>query len=720
MRLLVTVFLLGAVFIYPCGPFLPELEFTPAHGPLPGAERSFARGQSGVIRPHFYHEPLLLAYRQLSGVPMSVGEAAALFPAPHPAGQRGAAARWLEARQVRGAAKIDSIYANKRLPGSDYVEFPNCLDVAFETAVQTLQDRIARWGAASSNVAQWVAAQDQVFENCSKGPTIPTTTPAGSDPLLAADRQYQIAAAKFYAGQFDEAARDFEAIAGSADSPWRDAGRYLAARAMIRQGTLQNQPGKLRDAKTKLRAVLADPAEKRWHASAQGLIEFIHATLDPTGRMIELGNEIMRPAIGAEIRQAVTDYTHLWDRSEEAKYDVPADKSEVTDWIETFQSPGRNAHAVDRWRAVHSEPWLAAALVWAKPKDAAVPDLLAAARQIPPESPAYATVVYYGIRLQIQSGETDPARQWADAALATKQPDSVVNLLRAERLAVARDWTEFLRYTPRKPVALMYGGDIPDDPTAPRPASAFDLDSAGPMNRIVPLALWIEAASSGELPRRLQAEIAQAGWIRAVLLDDAMAARNLAARARELRPELAPAVKDYLAQTEPEAAKFTAVFWILRLPGLTPEIRAGIGRTTKVSEIDSFRDNWWWRSAAPSASAGDRDSNHQAIYDLYPAGDIGPDGFLPGDERTAGGKEAEQLRTTAPNAVTYLAAAAIAWARAHPQDPRVPEALHLAVRCTHYGGGADKTSTPLSKEAFDLLHRRYPNSDWAKKTKYWY
>jgi len=116
---------------------------------------------------------------------------------------------------------------------------------------------------------------------------------------------------------------------------------------------------------------------------------------------------------------------------------------------------------------------------------------------------------------------------------------------------------------------------------------------------------------------------------------------------------------------------------------------------------------------------GEREVNHQSLYDVCPSGDVGPSAFLPADERSTGEKEARALCDAAPNAVNHLSSTAIAWARAHPQDPRVPEALHLAVRTTRYGP-ADKSSSPLSKEAFDLLHRRYPNSDWAKKTKYWY
>lgn len=52
-------------------------------------------------------------------------------------------------------------------------------------------------------------------------------------------------------------------------------------------------------------------------------------------------------------------------------------------------------------------------------------------------------------------------------------------------------------------------------------------------------------------------------------------------------------------------------------------------------------------------------------------------------------------------------------------DPRVPEALHLAVKSTRFGC-VDKETGKFSKAAFDLLHQRYPRSRWAEQTKYWY
>ncbi len=60
--------------------------------------------------------------------------------------------------------------------------------------------------------------------------------------------------------------------------------------------------------------------------------------------------------------------------------------------------------------------------------------------------------------------------------------------------------------------------------------------------------------------------------------------------------------------------------------------------------------------------------------------------------------------------------AVLAYAKAHPADPRSPEALYWLVHVGHYGDGHNHSG----HRAFDLLHQRYPTSAWAKKTKYYY
>jgi len=702
-----------------CGPFLTDLEFTTYHGPTPA---ELAAGQIGVLRPHFYREPLLLAYRTLSGAPLTPEEKPGLEHWPwlrETAGTAPAASpveRWLAARKkVAGAAAVDRIDTDRLIPGSEYQNFTNCLDGAFENATATLGRRIAQWGAADPRTAEWLKGQDQVFENCSAGPKIPPPLPA-ADRQAAADREYQVAAAAFYALQLDQARAAFDKIAADGASPWHDIAPYLAARASIRQGTFQKDESSLRDAVTRLRAIVKDPARSKLHDSAEGLLEFVRARLEPGKRLVELGAELMKPLPADRFSRALTDYTTIWDRMEEAKQAPPAAESDLADWIVTVQ---KNGDGLAKWREVHSLAWLVAAVMGSDPRKPMPADLAAAARAVKSDSPAYPTVSYYGIRGLILQGKADDARQWTDQALAAKPSDAFANLLRAERLSIARDWTEFLRFAPRRPVAEGSDDLGTEEPLAGartgKKAIALDSDSVRPLNREVPLKLWIDAARSDALSRTLQADIARAGWVRSVILGDTAAARTLAARVSELSPDLAPEMRAYLAEKEPGAALFTAAFLMLRAPGLEPVMRPGEGRTTPALKQDIFRDNWW----DLDKQAAGREPVHDALNDLYPKDKPGPARFLPKEQRAAGEKEWTSLGDAASNGVEWLCGQAIAWAQSHPQDARVPQALHLAVDATHYGPAGDLTHK-LSKQAFDILHRGYPASEWARKTKYWY
>ena len=94
--------------------------------------------------------------------------------------------------------------------------------------------------------------------------------------------------------------------------------------------------------------------------------------------------------------------------------------------------------------------------------------------------------------------------------------------------------------------------------------------------------------------------------------------------------------------------------------------------------------------------------------------------FLSDAERSAANGEAEAFAKLPPGPY-FLAEKALQWAGSHPDDPRVPEALHRVVEAVRYGCGSDPTrDSSYSKRAFTLLHKRYPNSEWTKKTKYWF
>ena len=167
---------------------------------------------------------------------------------------------------------------------------------------------------------------------------------------------------------------------------------------------------------------------------------------------------------------------------------------------------------------------------------------------------------------------------------------------------------------------------------------------------------------------------------------------------------------------------------LVQLPGLRPFVPAGRAREPgTLATIDNLRDNWWCAFSGEGVVPYETQYWRRGTYDrlelpqqaLYAdAVGVSDPAFLTADDRRQAHEERERLKRaeTAPN---ELGRRVLEWARAHPQDPRVPEALHLVVRATRYGCTNDRTGA-VSKDAFILLHRRYPKSSWAAKTPLWF
>jgi hypothetical protein len=191
--------------------------------------------------------------------------------------------------------------------------------------------------------------------------------------------------------------------------------------------------------------------------------------------------------------------------------------------------------------------------------------------------------------------------------------------------------------------------------------------------------------------------------MRAALLRETATALAAAPLAAAVHPKLKPLMAAYQAAADDESRYFALVFATLRTPGLRPFIDANIGRETPLDEIDGYRDNWWCSADLEEPRSGSPP---------------GPAPFLSAQERAVAQAEVTRLSAIglAPN---YLSLQVLDFAARHPDDPRVPEALHLAVRSTRFGCTNDDT-TRLSRRAFTLLHQKYPKSEWTKKTPYYF
>lgn len=705
--------------VWACGPFIDAYPTVSVIDPVDAD--AFGRGEIGVVRPRYRRANLAIAYRTLSGLdPLQVSESPIPQSWPDDSG-------WREIAKQTGWTAAASPRTRRLI---DYATPINCLQHAYDTAVRTFAARQQRYGAGSDALRAWVEAQSAVFANCDEEPLLlPAPAPASADDLTRADRAYQTAAAYFYGMQFEEAERRFRAIAADSRSPWQPYGRYLVARSLLRQATLGDGSDEAKQrallaAERELLAVTSDPVAAPVHASAKGLVGFVRLRARPLDELRERSSRLTATS-GAVPQSDLRDLTYLLDRQVgdtiDFNYALVSDSlkssHDLVDWITAMQGSGpeSGARAIQRWRDTRSMPWLVAALTHVRGPHASANALLDAAAAVPPSSPAFASVAFLRVRLLIALNQIEAARR-----VLASLPDSVgpgvsaetINLYRAERFMVASTLDELLAAAPRQ---ALWGLE-------PVPAMAsFDEDAATVFESRFTLDRLVDAALSDALPPRLRARVAVAAFTRAVVLHRHDVARKIAPELKTLAPQLAGDLDRYMQEATAAGQKRAAVLLMLRTPGMTIDVR-GLDDSVSVDYVEprrifgTFAPVWWCGRFEHTPPRGTAAS--ELIHTLYPDHTVPYPAFVGPAERAVVERELAALDASG-HATRFLASAALEWAHDRPADPEAAEALGRIVsgwrRACRDEGDAD-----LSRRSFQALHRQFPNSEWAKRNKYWF
>lgn len=712
------------------------------HPDLP--TNKFAKGDLGLLDGGYARSYLLVAYRYLAGKPLSEAEQKGavelwnnrltIADATCPSDASG----WLKAREtVPGTKKIENFSTEKPINSDEaWQMFCNCQTPAFTQATATLQSMITKYGANAPEVKQWLAAQDQVFSNCGppawgEKPTamVPPALPAHSDATFEQQRAYQIASAQFYAGgsNYRLAAEGFDKIAADSSSPYHHIAPYLAVRALIREVSLgkDESPAAYAPASQRLAKLAADPNYADLKNDIALLEDFIEAHSDP---LKHLHVKLAQPITESNLAET----TKMIDRLLESK---PGSDDEVDyahlppalraideiDWVLTYQTEEKPAvaHAVERWQKTHSLPWLVAAISAVKSDDPHVNELIAAATK-EEAGPAKWTLFYNINRLRQEQEKDDEVRTALDRVLDSPPsdiPPGTLNAMRAMRLDEARNLDEIVKFGVQRPLSVCTNGgteQVPDDMDqivskghGDATSLMFTPEAGNIIQHRLPLSLLKQLAQQPGLPANVKNDLVWTSWVRAVLIDDETAAKALAPLVKAGNPKKATYIDTYLAATTRDDRKFAAVNLMLHFSSAQPSPNWG-----PLNE-DGYGDaaGWWW-SANPKPSPISLGWEGDDTVD-----DVDPD-FLTAAQKAQANAEVAKLAKVAA-APNYFAQIVLPYAKSHPADPRVPEALAWLVKATHYGMTDDASKT-YSKQAFNILHTQYKTNAWTKKTPYYY
>ncbi len=706
--------------------------------------KNYAKGNLGIVPTSYGRMSLFLFYRQLNNLPLSAKEQEQYLSAlskriSHSSSSDEKAVEQWKTSRAKVFAGNPKLEKEKRFPDG-YFYYTNCLDDAFRTAANTLDARIKNHGL-NKHLKEWLNGQDAVFANCGEGGKIPKKVADNAPDWLKKDRAYQIAAALLYSGKDAEARAEFQRIANDTGSNWNKTARFVVARTYIREASLiddvepdytpesqaksansstnvtrevaksvdqkKNEKIELyQKAEAKLKEILADSSMKDFHGSANRLLGLVGFRAKPRDQRRKLAEALVQKSENANLYNDLVDYIWLLDKTDgeasEAGMQPEAKETEkaglgadLTDWLSTYQAKDGFAHSLDKWKQTRSLAWFVAALSKAQKDSNDLAELLNEAEKIKAESPAFATAKHHQIRLLIETGKRAEAKQKLNEVIANsdKYARSTQNDFLSQRIQLAENLDEFLKFAQRQAATFVWnadaneeGDDLKDDKEMAvwKDRPMFDDDSVKIFNEKMPLSTLRQAALNPGLPKHLKKFLVIAVWTRAFVLGN----RTIQTEFTPLMTKFAPEYKVSAANSEANS-----LLAVGRNPKFQIYVPTGYGR-----ESDFYYEGDWWCVQKGSTAN-------------YP-------NFLTAAQQAEAASEQNKIVALGESA-TFLARRAVEFANKNMTHPNTPEILHLAVSSTR-DGCKDPNTLEFSKAAFDILHKRFPRSEWTKKTPYFF
>lgn len=641
----------------------------------------------------------------------------------------------------------------------------NCYGDAFRNAADRLRQHVEQ-KRASADLLAWIQTQDWVFSRCGAGDaSVPPSLSDRAPAWLQDDHAYQLAAGAFYAGDLDAAKEGFTELAEDSESHWRHLARYMELRVLARQHPGQGMDDKdVHDPKAQaaldatlkplLASLLKDKALKPLWPSVYRLGEGLKIRyLGRPQRLAQLGKSletIGNPYAAAARVLLLNRELRRWSAASWNTEELPSSGDRLPNlvrWLATLRElPTREENDHQGWQQqigwqeytrTKSLPWLFAAASFTPAGDKHWPTMIQALDAVPADSPArYAAQQLVANYLNSTGKGAEVRTRLIDFELSPviQASPSERNVLSALLLPSAHSEDEWLRWALR-PTAGWRDPEAVDSErgkaAGDKPYTMLDEDVVTALNTRVPLPMLIRFAGNPKLESGLQSSILEAAWTRALLTGRfdlvRQVSRQLASKYGTKEKAESAGLLNKAALLQSDQAADWQHLLLERLASTSDRLSGPYLRGTP------------WAVPTPVWSVLPADSAVRGAIDLgseeagakwcrpfglsgmlsdAQAGNIEPFAFAPTEEQQAHRQDLKRLREV-PIDTVYFTQAALALMERERRDPLVPQALSTAIKMSRYTCNSKEVGK-WSQKGLQVLQREYPNSVWAKTTRYWY
>ncbi|MFJ1269586.1 hypothetical protein ACD661_13550 [Legionella lytica] len=579
----------------------------------------------------------------------------------------------------------------------------------------------------------WIKAQQQIFmrtmESSEKARKLLAKLPENVPPLVKDDIQYSIAASYLYDGTSEGAkvaAQQFATLANSTTYPWHEWAKYLQYRALniaVNYMLQSNNMDRLCAENTPCRNLSEQAYEGMLDLSKNATNSHIkEAATDYTNVILMRTKWTAEKTFNTLLHKSLThidqkDFTNLVVLSN----NTTADRSnEISLWlnnvmnIRSYQSP-KGPTFNDAYSHWQNNPqnlaWLWLAVYTIKyantnQQNALTKAVLNVSQQDPAFIPLRVALITHFADLKEPALEANQKRSIIDdtlAKLSIGEDFHTTTLLLNLRAKFATSLTDFIEHAffyPKNKLLACEHKKLPNY------GKNYIVKNAARIINMLPPSMLMELAQMPNVPDNYRPVLYANLWVRSILFNDKKLEDAVSKYAMKYNPVLTQTIGEMAKSNNSDEKKTLFLKTLLHYPSLSPMINLKLYETWQGNDTESLN----------SIVLRHDDLNTAYHYWLWSACGkeckTSPLTFLTTAQLKEYQTQSIQINNLA-SATSYISDSLVLLANRYPQDQQYAELLALFIKYTKYTSGG-------SKKAFTALKKIYPNSHWAKSTKYYY